>query len=231
MTPSVPRAEAVLQVWERGRHEHPIDRALTILSLFGGQPRHELAAMSVERRDAQLLGWRTALFGDRLPGYSCCPQCGCGVDVALSIDAEDAPDGPVTIDVAGRTVTARMPTTLDLVAVAGCASIEESSAGLVTRCIEDGTQEIDTELARAVEAEWERRARLSAGVVLLACPDCYHHWSLGIDIAEFLWRELEIHAIRLVGEVDLLARRYGWSEPEILALSTARRRLYLGLAS
>lgn len=231
MTPPVPRAEAVLQVWERGRLEHPIDRALTILSLFGRQPRHELAAMSVERRDTHLLAWHAALFGRKLPGYACCPKCGCGVDVALSVEADDDPDELFTVGVNGRTVTARMPTSLDLVAVADCASIEESSATLVARCVEDGTHSADEEIARAVEAEWERRARLSGGVVLLACPDCDHQWNLGIDVAEFLWRELEIEAVRLVSEVDLLARRYGWSEREILSLSTTRRKLYLGLAS
>jgi hypothetical protein len=231
MTPPVPRAETVLQVWERGRLEHPIDRALTILSLFGQRPRHELAAMSVERRDAQLLAWHTALFGHQLPGYASCPQCGCGVDVALSVEAEDDPDELFTVDVDGRTVTARLPTSLDLVAVADCGSIEEAGATLVARCVEDGTQAADEEISRAVEAQWDRRARLSGGVVLLACPDCDHEWDLGIDVAEFLWRELEIQAVRLVGEVDVLARRYGWSEREILALSTTRRKLYLGLAS
>jgi hypothetical protein len=30
-------------------------------------------------------------------------------------------------------------------------------------------------------------------------------------------------------EVDLLARAYGWTEPEVLALSEARRAAYLRL--
>lgn len=221
----------MLQVWERGRREHPIDRALTILSIFGQQTRQELAAMSVERRDTQLLTWRTKLFGPALPGYASCPKCGCGVDAAVDVVADTDPEERFTIEVGGRTVAARLPTSLDLAAVAQCESLEESTRTLVARCIGDGAQAAGEEIAQAVEDEWERRARLSAGAVTLRCPDCDHRWELGIDIGEFLWREIDIHAVRLIGEVDLLARRYGWSERDILALSSTRRRIYLELAS
>jgi len=231
MTPPAPHAETVLQVWERGRHEHPIDRALTILSIFGEQPRHELAAMSVERRDTQLLAWRTTLFGTQLPGYASCPDCGCGVDAALRIEAGTDPEERFTVDVGGHLLAARLPTSLDLAAAARCATLEESSATLVARCLDGATVTPDSQIIAAVEAEWERRATLSAGAVTLTCPDCEHRWALGVDIGEFLWREIEIHAVRLLAEVDLLARRYGWSERDILALSTTRRKLYLELAS
>jgi hypothetical protein len=231
MTPPAPHAETVLQVWERGRREHPIDRALTILSIFGEQPRQELAAMSVERRDTQLLAWRTRLFGPQMPGYASCPDCGCGVDAALSIEADADPEDRFTVDVGGHTLAARLPTSLDLAAATRCETLEESRATLVARCIDGASVAPDEQIARAVEAEWDRRARLSAGTVTLSCPDCEHRWALGIDIGEFLWREIEIHALRLLAEVDLLARRYGWTEREILALSTTRRKLYLGLAS
>ena len=40
----------------------------------------------------------------------------------------------------------------------------------------------------------------------------------------FAWREIEILAGQLLRYVDVLARRYGWSEQEILALSPAQRR-------
>jgi hypothetical protein len=230
MTPA-PRAETVLQVWERGRHEHPLDRALTILSLFGDRPRGEFAAMSMERRDIRLLAWRTSMFGRQLPGYARCPACGCGVDVALCVDADREPEEHFTVDVGGRTVAARLPTSLDLAAVAACDSVKDSARALVARCIEGAAAGRDEQVARAVEAEWDRRTRLSSGAVSLACPDCDHKWRLDVDIAEFLWREIEIQAMRLLGEVDLLARRYGWSERDILALSATRRKMYLGLAS
>jgi hypothetical protein len=231
MTAPAPRAETVLRIWERGRREHPIDRALTMLSALTQRPRDEVAAISVERRDVELLAWRTTLFGPELPGYASCPQCGCGVDVALRVDGADNTEEQFTVVVGGRSVPVRLPTSLDVAAVAGYHSLEQSRQELITRCIADCPATPDEELCAAVEAEWERRATLSAGAVALRCPDCDHHWELDIDIAEFLWREIEIAGVRLLHEVDRLARRYGWTERDILALSATRRRLYLELAS
>ncbi|HUO38664.1 MAG TPA: hypothetical protein VMU34_12860 [Mycobacterium sp.] len=235
MTLPASPAETIVRIWERGRREHPIDRALTILSLLSGQSRGELAAMSLERRDAQLLTWREQLFGREFPGYANCPRCGCAVDVALTVDSDDELDDRFTVQVGSRRVVARLPTTLDLVAVAGLVSVDESSRALVARCIEDGGEgdrsAVTDEVMGAVAAELDRRAGLSAAAVALACPDCAHEWQLELDIAEFLWREIDIRAIRLLRDVDLLARRYGWSEREILALSPTRRSFYLELAS
>ena len=86
-------------------------------------------------------------------------------------------------------------------------------------------------MAVAVEAELDRRAGVSASAVTLACPDCGHGWDMELDIAAFTWREIELLAGSLLRHVDVLARRYGWSEQEILRLSPARRRFYLELAS
>ena len=45
----------------------------------------------------------------------------------------------------------------------------------------------------------------------------------------FVWAEVDAAAQRLLHEVDVLARAYGWTEPEVLALSEARRAAYLRL--
>jgi hypothetical protein len=50
-----------------------------------------------------------------------------------------------------------------------------------------------------------------------------------VDIASFLWTELNVHAKRVLGEVDAFARAYGWSESEVLRMSRARRQSYLEL--
>jgi hypothetical protein len=42
-------------------------------------------------------------------------------------------------------------------------------------------------------------------------------------------RDVDAHARKLVGEVDALARVYGWTEPQILALSPQRRATYLAM--
>jgi hypothetical protein len=226
-----PGAEAILQIWERGRREHPVDRALTILTVLSGRPRRELAAISVERRDGLLLQWRSRLFGDSLAGYAACPQCGCGVDVSLTPVGLAEPEERFVVQVCGHPLAVRLPTSLDLAAITGCESVEAASRMLVSLCVED-SHDLDTEVvAVAIDAELDRRTGLSAGAVALTCPDCGHGWHVQIDVATFAWREIEILAGQLLRYVDVLARRYGWSEQEILALSPARRRFYLELAS
>jgi hypothetical protein len=228
-------AEAILQIWERGRREHPVDRALTILAVLSGRSRRELAAISVERRDSLLLQWRSRLFGDALAGYAACPQCGCGVDVSLTPVGLAELEERFVVQVGGHPLAVRLPTSLDLAAITGCESVEEASRMLVSLCVEDvpaGDGALDTEVvAAAIDAELDRRTGISAGAVALTCPDCGHGWTVQIDVATFAWREIEILAGQLLRYVDVLARRYGWSEQEILALSPARRRFYLELAS
>jgi hypothetical protein len=63
--------------------------------------------------------------------------------------------------------------------------------------------------------------------VALTCPACDHAWSDSIDVASFIWAELEARARRLLWEVHSLASAYGWSESETLTLSAARRAMYL----
>jgi hypothetical protein len=65
----------------------------------------------------------------------------------------------------------------------------------------------------------------------LACPACDHRWPLLFDATAYLWAEIAVHARRLLREVHLLARAYGWREADVLALSAARRSYYLDLVS
>jgi hypothetical protein len=44
----------------------------------------------------------------------------------------------------------------------------------------------------------------------LGCPACGAAWQQVLDVASFLWEELEAQAHRVLGEVHVLARAYGW---------------------
>jgi hypothetical protein len=63
------------------------------------------------------------------------------------------------------------------------------------------------------------------------CPVCGHAGQTLFDIAGYLWEEIRTQAQRLLHEVHALARAYGWREGDILALSAARRRAYLEMAT
>src|SRR6185295_11946385 len=105
-------------------------------------------------------------------------------------------------------------------------------ARLLERCCEealapDGTAAAAGALPAAIEArvaEAMDEADPTAAMTTTAdCPGCGHTWEAAIDVAAFLWREISATARRLLREVHELASRYGWSESQILRLSTARR--------
>ena len=64
----------------------------------------------------------------------------------------------------------------------------------------------------------------------MTCTACGETWSDVLDAAAYLWAEIEAAAHRLLGEVAEIAKALGWSEQEILAMSTSRRRAYLQIA-
>jgi hypothetical protein len=61
----------------------------------------------------------------------------------------------------------------------------------------------------------------------LTCPACAHAWSEPFDIARYLMDSLEHWAETCLDQVHILARAYGWSEAQILALSPTRRARYI----
>jgi hypothetical protein len=63
----------------------------------------------------------------------------------------------------------------------------------------------------------------------LACPACGHAWHSTFDVGEALWAEVQRAAEQSLLEVDALARAYGWTEAEVMALSPVRRAAYLQL--
>lgn len=220
----------MLQIWERGRHEHPLDRALTMLSLFTARPRRELAELALDQRDRMLLRCRAALFGPSLAAVATCRSCGCGIDVSVQPQDTAPADDSFAVRAHGTEMTVRMPNSLDLAAIATCQDVASARRQLLRR-ITGTDEEPAPGVVAAVEAELDRRAGLSGALIALTCPDCAAGWNVELDVGQFFWREIEILAGRLLRDVDALARRYGWSERDILALSTDRRRFYLELAS
>ncbi len=61
----------------------------------------------------------------------------------------------------------------------------------------------------------------------LTCPDCGAAFEAELDVAAFVWAEVDASARRLLHEIDVLARAYGWTESEVLALTERRRSSYL----
>lgn len=96
-----------------------------------------------------------------------------------------------------------------------------------------GSEVLTQNLAAAVEAAIAETAAeqdpLAETSLALGCRECGANWIAPFDIVAFVWERLDAWAMRLLSEVHALASAYGWTERDILALSTKRRRRYLDL--
>jgi hypothetical protein len=232
----------LLDTWEAGLVEAPAGRALLLHR--AARPDTDpgaLVTLPVGEREADLIALRRALFGERMQVRLECRAC--GQDMEFDLDAgrfARSATGPrepaVRLAEDGWEVEFRLPGPADLTAAARSA---DPRAALLARClvsaVRDGTpagaddlpSAVQRRIAEAVEAA-DPAADLTLGVV---CPECGASTRAELDIASYLWTELDSWARDLLLDVHLLATAYGWSEPEILALSPLRRRYYLELCA
>jgi predicted RNA-binding Zn-ribbon protein involved in translation (DUF1610 family) len=229
-------ASALVLVWERALNAAPLDRPLAVVAAADPARGPDLLeGLSIGRRDAELLALREETFGRMIEAVVDCPACGEALE--LSFDAsrldrgETAAGESHTLAAAGAEVRFRLPTTADLVAVAGEADVGRAREALLERCVIDPPAEELPVAARG--AGVARMAELDplANIELeLACPACGEIGRAGFDIASFVWAELDMAARRALEDVHVIASAYGWREEDVLALSPERRRAYLELA-
>ncbi|MCD9111059.1 hypothetical protein [Bradyrhizobium japonicum] len=224
------REQDILALWDRaaGRAQRQRDDAL--FAAAGAAPTD-----SIGTGNAALLALRTRLFGAPWRLRAACPTC--HTDCEFMADSAVLADGlappadavPQRITNGGRELALRLPTLSDLASLAATCDSASAANLLLARCLGEAPPAAQDILHR-VEAELER---CDPGAVLsfaLDCPDCGHAWQAMIDIAPALWTEVQAAAEHTLLEVDALAREYGWSEAEVLALPHTRRAAYLQLA-
>lgn len=192
-------------------------------------------AVPLGQRDSALLRLRQALFGGDLAVSARCPACGTLVEFTTDIEtilAAGAAAGAGAVEIDGQRWPVRAPSAADLCAIATLPDAAAREA-LALRCL-DGSRApktLDEAALAAIDAVLEAADPLASIDFALVCAACGHGWEAALEPARYLMTELSVGAARLVEEVAVLARAYGWSEPEILALSPARRRIYRELAS
>jgi hypothetical protein len=224
----------LIELWEAGSALHPLDRALLVLAAaFPETPHEALADWPLGRRNRALAELRCHTFGPELQGWVACPRCGEKLEFAIDgrallADAAGAqtPDrGPITVN--GQAF--RLPTSRDLARIAREASPEAAAVLLLEACRldhEGPSRWTDEEIA-AVGERLAQADPMAETLIGLRCVACGIEWEEALDIATFLWTEVEARARRLLLEVHVLASSYGWTEPEILALGERRRAFYL----
>jgi hypothetical protein len=181
-------------------------------------------------RDWHLLRLRTELFGPALSGWTDCPSCGERLEIEFDASAmlDECPtDAPSYTCADGRRF--RLPTVGDLLSVADEADVSVAERRLFERCRLDDTGPSDDSdtLFDQVEAGLAALADERAIRLHLSCVRCGQPSTHALDPAEFLWNEIDRFAEALLDDVRRLAQAYGWTERDILAMSTARRAAYL----
>ncbi len=228
----------VIDIWEQGIGRHPIDQALLLLRYAHPEESFDaLCEWTVGRRDAQLLELRRHIIGDRIEGYAECPTCRNGLEFELSCSALLASAAPsedtwTRVEQDGRSLELRGPNSRDLALAITAADPEQARRMILSRCVRGAAGEAEmpvwTEVNQAALAGRLGEVDPLAEVLIdLRCELCGQQWQALFDIVTFFWNELHVRSRRLLQEVDLLARTYGWTEGEVLGMSEQRRGLYV----
>jgi hypothetical protein len=226
-------ATELLGVWERAFSQSSIQRALALLAAACPEsPPDALAGLSIGQRDARLLALREATFGAEFTALARCPACGGSMELIfhaedLRISPEAEPPPELALQIEGRDLRVRLPTSADLLAITRPDDLAAARDQLLARCLLSGRDQVPEPVLDAVVEQMALADPLGDIQLALRCAGCGHAWQAVFDIVSFFWREIHAWARGLLREVHTLASAYNWREADILALSPARRRLYL----
>lgn len=221
----------VLELWEKGMSLHPLDRGLLALSVADPAVTAAVADWPLGRRNRALLDLHASWFGPRLQVWTSCPSCGEKVEFELDVRelATSARREPPQDSVKVGAHAFRLPTSRDLAHVVALNRAESATTDLLDRCRTGGLERAEWtgDLLESVEESLASADPLAETWLALSCPSCPREWDDALDVGRILWAEVEARARRVLWEVHTLASAYGWSEAESLALSDARRAMYL----
>jgi hypothetical protein len=223
-----------LHLWDQGSSMHPLDRALLALDrALPDAQRGTLADWPLGRRNRALVELRCACFGSRLQAWTACTRC--AEEMEFELDGEALAQSANDADYGGAVVvngqTFRVPTSRDVALAARESDPELAARRLAENCRIAGG---DPAVCPVTDLEEVGRQMSLADpmaeiMIALACPACGSDNSSHLDIAGFLWTEIEARAKRLLLEIHALASAYGWTEETVLSLSDQRRAAYLQL--
>ncbi len=214
-------AADLLRLWPDGAAAP--DRIAALVRAVWGD---EVAQDSLGRRNQRALALHQALLGLPLEAKVTCPDCGADNEALLPVAAVLAaasPDPGAVVQVetgAGKLVFA-VPRIDDLDGA--------EPAALAMRLCRDPVDRLSAADLDRIAAAWEAADPAGAVELDLDCSGCGRRLQALAEPQDFVARDLDIAADRLLREIDVIARAYGWSEPAILALPQARRRRYVAM--
>ena len=237
--------ETLLQAWESLHGATSTERSLGLLGAVWPELDHtQWRRISIGDRDACLFLLQESLFGSGLQTIASCPQCGERLesrfmvrDVCTPPNQLPQPREPLQWAHDGYRVRFRLPCSEDLLDLPAQCEADAAVTELLRRCVIEAYQDDAPITSPALPGHIQQRLSetmaeqdpLADLRMTVNCPACGHRWSATLDIAAYLWGELDDWAQDLLAEVHVLARHYAWSERDILTMSPVRRRFYLDL--
>lgn len=233
--------DELLRLTDQKARQSRIEWALELVSIvFPERDWMGWASLPVGKRDRALIQIRISYFGESFEAVARCPGCQEEVeyDVHLNRILDRLPGtepGWVTVLIEGRMERFRPFTSLDLVHAGSIHEVDQTITALLALCWDSGNRPrswvlpylkqegIQQALSHALAAE-DPAAELT---VELECGLCRHLWEELIDPPAILRQDVQEAGERVLEEVATLARFYGWSERDILAMPPARRARYL----
>lgn len=214
-----------LALWDEGAGCHPLDRALGLIAAVEGTSREQAATLSIDVRNRALFRIVERLFGEQISLIATCGECAAETELTFSTrDALAVPATAERIALAGGAAWCRLPTSRDLAAALAAPDPEDA---LLTAVVEADADD------PALLAEAETALAAQAGLADLSlahrCDRCGTEEESAFDVLDYLWRRVVAEARRLLREVHIIARAYGWSSEAVLALSPARRAAHIAL--
>lgn len=227
----------LLELATRGGPPH--ERAVAALGALTAHTADEALHWPLPVCDARLLELYRRRYGPELRAVARCPECGALLELSFAVDdllaALTTPDPEeLALDIDGYELKLRLPTVADLARARRAGDLERAqqaiAAGCVCVCVHEGVAVGAADVPAAVLDHVEERLGrfdLGADGIDLSCPDCGGGWSATLDVTTLVLAELDTEGQRLLADVHILARAYGWSEAEIAGLPAGRRRKYV----
>lgn len=235
--------ETLLVLWEAALGLPPEARneALLRTSPESGEP-----APTLGERNARLIELHARLFGHEIELLSHCPACQAVAQFSADCEALAARMRPGLaaaplhrLQAHGHAIEFRLPGSADIALASVAEGEQDFMQRLLGRCVlactHEGKSVAIAQLPESVlDALSQQMEALDPGACVsfaLDCPQCAAQWQAPLDVGEMLWRKVRSAAERVLLDIDVLARAYGWTEREVLRLSPLRRAAYLQMVT
>lgn len=238
-------ASLIISTWERGADLDPVGRTLLLLSLACPERQpSELALLSICERNTLLFDLRRKMFAGAPDGFAQCPNCSMAVEFQIPHDdlphnENTQPKDALQFTQDGFSLRFRLPNTQDLAVAGASLDADRARRSVAHRCVLDASrngasilaEDLPEPVISGLSKRLEEAAASTELLIDLSCPGCGHNWQVDFEIASYLWTEISALAKRILREVHILARAYGWPEADILAMPAVRRQFYLDMVA